>query len=96
MDVQAMDGLNEKLDRLLEAHIFDAVEVEKIRRAVSFVEAFPAGPDELVKMQLIYRNVSGWMTVTSRVAAAIAFIVFMWTQWDRLLDLIGLQRSTGQ
>ena len=93
MQREEISELNKKLDKVLDAHIFDQVEVAAIQKAITFTSAFNGDPEALLKMQSIYTSVSGFMTVTGRIAALIAFIVFLWTQWDRFAELVGTFRE---
>lgn len=80
-DVKA---LIEKLD---EVHIFDTAEVEKIRSAIAFTEAFHGDPEALLRVERLMEAASGFITVTNRIGLVIAFVVLLVTQWERLLSL---------
>lgn len=83
------DAINEKLDALMGAadiHIFDAVEIAKIKKGIAFVEAFDADPATLLRVAKAFRAVEGWVTVTQKVGLVIAFIVLLATNWERIIS----------
>lgn len=83
-----LQDLEDKLDRLLDAHVFDQVEVMKIKRSIEFAEAFGFDPATLYKVQTAWLKASGFVYITSRISLVLMFIVVLWTNWDRFWGLV--------
>ena len=89
------DAINAKLDAMFSAkgiHIFDDVEIDKIRTGIMFVEAFDGDPATLLRVASAFRAAEGWVTVTKKAGLVIAFGVILWANWGQLLGLIRGER----
>ena len=88
----ALENISEKLDKLVEqTHVFTPEEVKKINEALNFVKPFNGDSATLKHIQDLYLMINGWVKVTKTIGAVLAFIVVLWVNWDRLMDLIGLR-----
>jgi len=66
--------LSAKLDKLLEHDNLHIFDPKEVETLQAIIEA--------------WRSAQGFVTVTKRVGVVLAFVVLLWTQWDRLLELI--------
>lgn len=85
--------LLKKLDKLPSSYPtnpdFSDEEVAAIKRSVAFTQAFHHDADTLRRMERAFVMAESFITVSQRVAAFLAFIVIVWTQWDKLTELMG-------
>lgn len=70
-DVATLQSIEDKLDKLVSAHIFDPDEILVLQRLIQMV-----------------RNTEGFVHVTKNLGIILTFIVVIWTQWDRLVELV--------
>ena len=85
------DAINAKLDEMFSAkgvHIFNDVELDKIRTGMKFVDAFDGDPATLIRVASAFRAAEGWVTITQKAGLWFAFFVILWANWEKLLDLI--------
>ena len=87
------DALLRKLDRLPSSHPttpdFSDEEVAAIKRSVAFTQTFHHDAETLRRMERAFTMAESFIKVSKTVAAFLAFIVIVWTQWDRLMELVG-------
>ena len=89
------DAINAKLDEMFGAkgvHIFNDVEIDKLRTGMKFVDAFDGDPATLMRVASAFRAAEGWVTVTKKAGLVIAFGVILWANWGQLLGLIRGER----
>ena len=91
-----LDALEGKLDKLLEAHVFDAVEVMEIKRSIEFARAFGFDPATLYKVQTAWLKASGFVWVTTRFSVVLMFVVVLWSNWDRFWGMVHDAITTHQ
>lgn len=87
------DALLRKLDKLPSSHPttpdFSDEEVSAIKRSVAFTQTFHHDAETLRRMERAFVMAESFITVSKTVAAFLAFIVIVWTQWDKLTELWG-------
>lgn len=74
MNTPSLDDLSGKLDKLLEHDDLHLFDAKEVATLQAIIAA--------------WRAADGFITVTKRVGVVIAAIVLMWTQWERLMELI--------
>ena len=84
------DTILAKLDALAEkdVHIFTMVEVADIKASIAFTKSFNGDPATLLDMSEKFKAVQGFVKVVRNVGLIVAFIVVLWANWERLIDLI--------
>jgi hypothetical protein len=73
-EIASLSNIGLKLDKLLEQDDMHIFDKKEIETLQSIIEA--------------WRAASGWIKVTKNIGVVIAFVVVLWTQWDRLVELI--------
>lgn len=87
------DVLLKKLDKLPSSYPitpdFSDEEVAAIKRSVAFTQSFHHDPETLRRMERAFVMAESFIKVSKTVAAFLAFVVIVWTQWDKLMELVG-------
>ena len=88
-------SINEKLDAILQKtesmEIFSPEEIAALRISNTFVAAFHGDPKTLLRMASVYERVEGLISITKAVGMALAFIVILWSNADRLREMMGMK-----
>lgn len=74
MNAPSLEDLSDKLDKLLEHDDLHIFDPEEVKTLQAIITA--------------WRAADGFITVTKRIGIVIAAVVLLWTQWERLLELI--------
>lgn len=89
---QDFEALIEKLDKLPSSYPttpdFTDEEVFAIKRSVAFTQTFHHDAETLKRMERAFVMAENFITVSKYLAAILAFVVIVWTQWDKLVELI--------
>ena len=70
----SLEDLSTKLDKLLEQDDLHIFDAHEVETLQAIIEA--------------WRAAQGFVTVTKRIGIVLAAIVLIWTQWERVLELI--------
>lgn len=73
-EAESLSNIGKKLDKLLEQDDLHIFDKHEIEVLQAIIEA--------------WRAASGWIKVTKNIGIVIAFIVVLWTQWERLGELV--------
>lgn len=84
--------LLKKLDKLPSSHPttpdFSDDEVKAIKQSVAFSQTFHYDAETLRRMERAFVMAESFIGVSKNLAALLAFIVILWTQWDKLAELV--------
>jgi hypothetical protein len=84
--------LLKKLDKLPSSYPanpdFSDLEVDAIKRSVAFTQAFHHDAETLRRMEKAFVMAESFIKISQRMAAFLAFVVIVWTQWDKLTELL--------
>ena len=85
------DALLKKLDKLpgtQPSPNFTDEEVAALKQSMAFTQTFHHDPATLRRMERAFIMAEGFIGVSRTISLFVAFIVVLWTQWDRLMELI--------